>query len=301
MKISILTPTYNRAKLLDRLYKSILKNLNYGIDVEWLIMDDGSTDDTASVIEKFIKDNKFDIQYYSQENKGKMEAINNLMPYATGDFIIECDSDDYFKSNAFWTIKNTCGEIDENTYAHCYLKYDQNECNMGNLFKEKETTMFDLYFKQKETGEKALVFNASIRKQFSYELENNEKFITEARMYHKMDLNYKIKCFNEPILICEYQEEGYSKNIIEAFKKYPFGYYEYFKEMFDMDFRGVCFSKRLYVIKHYILFSYLTKRKFKETIKNVKGGFNKALFVLLYAPGVLVSKRRFDVKYNVFC
>lgn len=293
MKISILTPTYNREKLLERLYKSILKNLNYGLEVEWLIMDDGSIDGTEKLIEKYINENKFDIQYYSQENKGKMEAINNLMPYATGELIIECDSDDYFKDNAFLTIKNTYHELDEDTYALCYLKYDQNECNIGNLFKENETTMFDLYFKQGENGEKALVYNANIRKQYNYELEKDEKFVTEARMYHKMDLKYKIKCFNEPIMICEYQEGGYSNNIVEVFKKYPYGYYEYFKEMFDMNFSGIYFKKRLYILKHYILFSYLTKRSFKESISNVKGIFNKILFVAMYFPGVVLTKRKF--------
>lgn len=293
MKISILTPTYNREKLLERLYNSILKNLNYGLEVEWLIMDDGSIDGTAKLIEKFIKENKFDIQYYSQENNGKMEAINNLVPYATGELIIECDSDDYFKQNAFLTIKNTCNELDENTYALCYLKYDQNECNIGNLFKEKETTMFDLYFKQGENGEKAVVYNAAIRKQYNYALEKDEKFVTEARMYHKMDLKYKIKCFNEPIMICEYQEGGYSNNIVEVFKKNPYGYYEYFKEMFDMNFSGIYFKKRMYIIKHYILFSYLTKRSFKESINNVKGVFNKILFVIMYFPGVVLTKRKF--------
>ncbi len=293
MKISILTPTYNREKLLERLYNSILENLKYGIEVEWLIMDDGSTDNTSNLIKRFINENKFDIQYYSQENKGKMVAINNLIPYVTGELIIECDSDDYFKQNAFLTIKNTLSELKDNTYALCYLKYDQNECNIGNLFKEKETTMFDLYFKQGENGEKALVYNAKIRKKYSYELQQGEKFITEARMYHKMDLKYKIKCFNEPILICEYQEEGYSKNITEVFKNNPYGYYKYFKEMFEMDLKGIYFNKRMYILKHYILFLVLTNKKFKESLEGVKGTINKILFILMYLPGVLITKKKF--------
>lgn len=293
MKISILTPTYNREKLLERLYNSILKNTNYGIDVEWLIMDDGSTDDTKEIIKKFINENKFDIQYYSQENKGKMEAINNLIPYVTGELIIECDSDDYFKENAFLTIKNTLNELNENTYALCYLKYDQNECNIGNLFKEKETTMFDLYFKEGETGEKALVYNSKIRREYSYELEEGEKFITEASMYHKMDLKYKIKCINEPIMICEYQQDGYSENITEVFRKNPYGYYKYFKEMFDMDLKGIYFNKRMYILKHYILFSVLTNKKFKESLETLKGNINKILFILMYMPGVLITKKKY--------
>ena len=151
MRISILTATYNRANLLKRLYNSIVKNLDSCVEAEWLIMDDGSNDETQNVIENFIKDNKLDIQYYKQENEGKMQAINNLVPYSTGDIIIECDSDDYFCDNAFKTIKKNYNEMDSSTYAFCYLKYDQNECNIGNLFKIKENTMFDLYFKQGET------------------------------------------------------------------------------------------------------------------------------------------------------
>lgn len=297
MKISILTPTYNREKLLERLYNSIIKNLNYGLDIEWLIMDDGSTDKTADLIKRFINEDKFDIQYYSQENKGKMVAINNLIPYATGDLIIECDSDDYFKPNAFLTIKNTVNELKEGTYALCYLKYDQNECNIGNLFKEKETTMFDLYFKQGETGEKALVYNAKIRREYSYELEKGEKFITEARMYHKMDLSYKIKCINEPIMICEYQKDGYSENIMEVFKNNPYGYYKYFKEMFDMDLKGIYFNKRMYILKHYILFSVLTNKEFKESLENVKGKTNKVLFILMYLPGKIITNKKLNIKH----
>jgi len=91
MKISILTPTYNRANLLKNLYISLIENSKYDGDIEWLIMDDGSTDNTQEVIKEFIKENKIDIKYYIQENQGKMKAINNLIQYVTGDFIIDCD------------------------------------------------------------------------------------------------------------------------------------------------------------------------------------------------------------------
>ena len=86
---------------------------------------------------------------------------------------------------------------------------------MGNNFIEDDypSTMFDLYFKNGITGEKALVYNASIRKQFEYKLEHNEKFVTEARLHHEMDLQYQVRCFNRPIMICEYQKEGYTQNI----------------------------------------------------------------------------------------
>lgn len=297
MKISILTATYNRANLLIRLYTSILNNLDAGIDVEWLIMDDGSTDDTETFVNKIRKECVFDVKYLKQVNSGKMQAINNLMNYATGDLIIECDSDDCFTQDAFFRIKNAYedSKYEEDIYAMCFLKYNQNGQNIGKEFSKEKTTMFDLYFKQLEDGEKALVFFTNIRKQYKYNVEKNEKFVTEASMYHDMDLAYKIKCYNIPILMCEYKEDGYSKNINKIFKKNPYGYLKYFKDILTKhDMVGVPISKRLYVIKHYILFLTLTKQK-SNILENIDGLLNKILIVLLYIPGVIMTNIKFKM------
>ncbi|MFR8145506.1 MAG: glycosyltransferase family 2 protein [Clostridia bacterium] len=294
MKLSILTATYNRANLLKRLYESILINLKVGIEVEWLIMDDGSSDETENVISKIRDENKIRVMYLKQVNQGKMAAINHLMDYARGDLIIECDSDDYFAENAFLYIKDAYEEsrYEKDLYALSFLKYDQNGNNIGNDFKERKTTMFDLYFKQQEDGEKAVAFFKDRRREYSYELEGEEKFITEARMYHKMDLKYKIKCYNEPVMVCEYQKDGYSKNINEVFKKNPKGYLKYFKEILtEHSMVGVQFNKRLYVIKHYILFC--TLNKVKPSLGEIKGFLNKVLIVILYIPGFIMTKKRF--------
>lgn len=287
MKISVLTPTYNRGELLKNLYNSLVQNSKYKVDIEWLIMDDGSKDNTKEIVEKFRNDKKIEIKYYYQENQGKMKAINSLIRETTGDLIIECDSDDYFTPNAFETIKNNYDKYNsrKDVYALCFLKYNQNGNNMGNPLNKQETTMFDLYFKEGETGEKALVFISDIRKKYKHELENNERFVTEARMYHKMDLKYKMVCINEPIMICEYQNDGYSKNIKKQFKENPFGYYEYFKEILMRDMKGVTFKKRLYAIKHYILFSKLAKKK--QSVKNIKSIKNRILYCVLYVPGIV--------------
>lgn len=290
MKVSVITPTYNRSKTIGKLYDSLKKNIKFGIEIEWLIMDDGSNDDTAEVIKKFINENIIQIRYEKQTNQGKMAALNNIVQNATGDFIIECDSDDYFTDNAFNYIAKYC-VLEDDIYAYAFLKHDQNYCNIGNLFKEdgQTTTMFDLYFKQGEDGEKALVFNSKIRKEFKHELEHGEKFVTEARMYHKMDKHYKIKGFNIPLMVCEYQRDGYTKNIIEIFKKAPFGYYEYFKEILEMPMQDVLFKKRIYAIKHYLLFCYILKRKPRVNIS--KDLFNRFLICILYLPG--------KIKYNI--
>lgn len=294
MKISVLTPTYNRANLLERLYKSLIKNSKYNVDIEWLIMDDGSIDDTKAIIEGYINENKINVQYFHQENQGKMVAINNLVDKSNGDLIIECDSDDYFTENAFKIINEEYNKYkdDNKAYALCFLKYDQDGNNIGNEFKKKRTTMFDLYFKEGETGEKALVFFTNIRKKYKHELEKGENFVTEARMYHKMDQDYDIICINTSIMICEYQKEGYTQNINKQFRENPFGYYEYFKEILGRDFSGVKFNKRLYAIKHYILFTVLTRKKLN--VKMIKQLKNKLLAFILYLPGKIIT----NVKFN---
>lgn len=294
MKISVLTPTYNRENLLKNLYNSLIENSKYDVNVEWLIMDDGSTDNTKELIQNYIKEGTIEIKYFHQENQGKMKAINELVPKASGDLIIECDSDDYFTSNAFEIIKKEYSKnADKDIYALCFLKIDQNGKNMGQAFKNEKTTMFDLYFKEEEDGEKALVFYADIRKKYNHRLEKDERFVTEARMYHEMDLKYKILCINEPIMICEYQNEGYSKNISKEFKENPFGYYEYFKEILQKNMKGVKFKKKLYAVKHYILFSYLTKQYDTKKIHNY---YNKILYYILLIPGIIKSNLQFGKK-----
>ena len=295
MKLSIITPTYNRANMLGNLYNSIVKNLEknrevqQNIQVQWLIIDDGSTDNTEEVINQYISEKKIEIQYHKQENQGKMSAINNVVQYADGNLIVECDSDDIFSDNAFYDILQAYYETKERNdlYGLCFLKYDLKGNNIGNRFQREETTMFDLYFKEQENGEKAIVFFANIRKQYQYKIEKDEKFSTEARMYHKMDLKYKMKCINKPIMICDYKEDGYTKNIKRVFKENPYGHYAYFKEILEQhDMQGVSLKKRLYVIKHYILFGYLIKH---YEIKNIRSFQNRMWYIILFIPGMIKS------------
>lgn len=292
MKISILTATYNRAKYLEKLYKSIVDNINNDYDIEWLIMDDGSEDNTEVVCKSFVNKKGLVVKYYKQENQGKMRAINNLSKYVTGDLWIECDSDDYFVENALKIIaeKSTILQENENLYALVFLKRESNEKLSGNKFKseDEDTTIFDLYFKKDIIGEKIILFKTEIRKKYKYILEPGEKFCTEARMYHEMDLHYNVRCFNNIIIEGRYQADGYTKNINRVFMTSPNGHFEYFKAILKFNMKNVTLKKRLYVVKHFILFSNICKRKIK--IREIKGFINKFLIIILFVPGKIKSK-----------
>lgn len=177
MKLTIVTPTYNRAYTLGKLYDSILQNLNSNFQIEWLIMDDGSTDNTKDLIQEYISQNKIQVRYFYQENQGKMQALNNVIEFATGDLIVEIDSDDYFLDNAFKTIEEKYNQIknDNTVYAMVFPRLLIN--GESRVINEDvlKTTMFELYLKHGLIGDSTLVFVTNIRKQYKHKLEKRRK------------------------------------------------------------------------------------------------------------------------------
>jgi hypothetical protein len=98
-------------------------------------------------------------------------------------------------------------------------------------------------------------------------------------------------------MTCEYQNNGYSTNINKQFLENPNGYYQYFKEILEKDMSGVRYRKRLYVIKHYIMFSYLTKHKLN--IKIVKNPENSLLIIFLWNIGKIRTKKWYKANSNL--
>ena len=99
--ITILTPTYNREKTLQRVYESLLAQTNK--DFEWVIVDDGSTDNTKALIESFIAEDKISIKFFFKTNGGKHTALNVGTQAAKGELLLVLDSDDYLLDNAILT------------------------------------------------------------------------------------------------------------------------------------------------------------------------------------------------------
>lgn len=296
MTIAVLTATYNRAKDLPKLYKSLIANKKNFKDFKWYIMDDGSGDNTKTLINDYIKEGIIDIDYHYQENKGKMQAINNLLPLVKEDIIIEMDSDDYFLDNGLAITEQGFKSIpkDKNVYGVVFYRILKgHDIKKMSDLEGQVVTLYDMHYKYGYDYDKAIVFKADIRKKYPYILENNEKFTTEARTYHQMDLvTDGLYVYGSDIMVCEYQPEGYTNNIKKIFTKYPFGYYQYFLELLNYKHHGILFKKRLYMVKHYILFATLTKVGFIKSVKRVKPLLNKLLVMLLYLPGKIVTLKR---------
>ena len=110
--ITVFTPSYNRANTLPSLYDSLLKQIK--TEFEWLIVDDGSSDNTKEYVDALICDNKITIHYIYQKNAGKQAAYNVGLQNAKGDIFLCVDSDDILAENCLKTIENDFSKMNDN-------------------------------------------------------------------------------------------------------------------------------------------------------------------------------------------
>lgn len=301
--VSVITATYNRKTELKTLYKSLLENIIENL--EWIIVDDGSSDGTEDLVKDFIEENKIKIKYIKQKNAGKMSAINNGIKYITNPYMFEIDSDDYlvpnFLEEAVKDIKKLKLNLNENTsYGIAYLKkigekpsWFNNNLVSNYISKNKTIKMFNLYNEYLYQGELLILFKTSIRKKYTYEVEKGEKFITEAYLYNKLDNEYSgVYLQNKVALIAEYQEDGYTKNINKVFFENPKGYFKYYKSNLNMDLKKIKLKKKISFVKNYLFFSYILEKNIRKITKDLNFK-QKILIYLLYFPGY--------IKYKVKC
>jgi hypothetical protein len=193
------------------------------------------------------------------------------------------------------TIKKHATKLldDETVYALLFLKKSPKGKISGNKFVEPyhRSDMFSLYFREKMKGEKVLVFKTSVRQKYHHEIEGDEKFITESRMYHKIDLDYDVICVNKAIEIGDYREDGYTQNIEKIYVQYPLGFYHYYREILEMDLKDVTFDQKTSIYKHYILFSILAEQN--HAISAVSGIKNKIMVSLFWIPVMLMAKTKY--------
>ena len=215
-KITVFTPTFNRGYIIENLYKS-LQRQSYK-NFQWIVIDDGSEDDTEKLFEKWMSENNvFDITYKKVKNGGKHRAINIATEIAEGELFFIVDSDDYLTDYALekvikWeaTIKN------KNEFAGVAgVKGYSINSRVGNTFKGEYIDATSLERnKNNITGDKAEVFYLDILKKYKFPEFEGEKFVTEKVVWNQIAYDgYKIRWFNEIIYICDYLEDGLTKSM----------------------------------------------------------------------------------------
>lgn len=219
MLITIMTPVYNRAYIIENLYHSLLRQTNR--EFEWILIDDGSVDGLMELVEKWEKDESryFNLKYIYQENGGKHRALNNGMKYAKGEYTYIVDSDDYLTDDALEKIHGWLKQINgkpgfagvsgtKGSYQHGELRI------LGSFPKgRKYVDCTNLERRRKRLcGDKAEVYNTKILKRYPFPEFEGEKMLPEAAVWDRVASDgLKIRWFPDVVYICEYLPDGLTR------------------------------------------------------------------------------------------
>lgn len=213
--ITIFTPAYNRAHLLLRLFHTM--KLQTNLAFEWLIVDDDSSDDTESVVQKFInEETRFSIRYYKQKHGGKHRAMNLAVQLAKGEYFFPVDSDDWLPENAIELLISWIKEI-QGVPSLCGVagqKALADGSTVGDSF-ENERFVDASSLERKKLhieGDKAEVFATEVLRKYPFPEFDGEYFVTEAVCWNAIAADgYKLRWYQEPVYYCEYLEDGLTK------------------------------------------------------------------------------------------
>jgi len=214
--ISIITPTYNRRHLLSAAYQSLLRQNNK--DFVWIIVDDGSPDDTQVLCRTWIEEQKISIVYERQENGGVNRARNRGIELAQGELILYLDDDDYLSDDAVDTIYHYWQTIKDNPKIVGFLflsGYQSTGEVVGTRFRDEVSinNYIKIYYWDKVKGDKTIVHKTEIQKKFPFPVFEGEKFAPEAIMYDRIAREYDHLCVNKVLQYKEYIEDGITKNM----------------------------------------------------------------------------------------
>lgn len=236
MRITVFTPTYNRAYIIEELYHS-LQHQTFR-DFEWIVIDDGSTDDTAQLFGRILgEDNFFQIHYHRVSNGGKHRAINRGVELAAGELFFIVDSDDHLTDNALEIVdrmEKSIKDDEKHSFAGvCGLRGKNADSIIGTTF---DGTVLDITSLEREengiTGDKAEVFYTELLRQYPFPEFPGENFITECVVWDRIAADgLKLRYFNETIYICDYLSDGLSAHIFELNNANPKGYALYISQL----------------------------------------------------------------------
>ncbi len=225
-KITVFTPTFNRAYCLGQLYESLLQQTNPNFI--WMIIDDGSSDTTRELVQSWITENKIEIHYIYQENQGMHGAHNTAYQNITTEFNVCIDSDDFMPNNAIELILSHESELKNDQLAGLIgLDNDKNGAIIGTKIPDSitESTVEDLYYKHSVKGDKKLVIKTEVVRQFPlYPVYTGEKLVPLGTLYLLIDQKYKWLCTNNVLCTVEYLADGSSHSILKQYKVSPRGF-----------------------------------------------------------------------------
>lgn len=240
--ITVLTATFNRCDMLERLYQSLVDSSVYCL--EWVVVDDGSDDNTARFIAQLQEDSPFSIRYIWQTNSGKHVAINSGVQAAEGEWVFIVDSDDAVTADAISTID--CAIAKDVRWDHvgiCFRK----ELFSGEWVGREQAQCPDNPVVMSPTeaghffqGDLAYVFRRNVLKVLPFPEIEGETFVPELYIWNQVSDRGEILFYpNVSIYRCDYLEDGYSRNFKRNLRRNPRGFYLFYASQIRREERWI--------------------------------------------------------------
>lgn len=281
--LTIFTPAYNRAYTLHKCYESLKRQTNKNF--KWMIIDDGSTDNTVDLVAKWKEKSDFEIIYIYKQNGGMHTAHNTAYQNIDTELNVCIDSDDYLTDDAVEIIVSEWEKVKSEKLAGLgALNVFESGEIIGSKFPEniKLSKYFDIYNKYGVVGDKKFIYRTELIKKFPYPEYEGEKYVGLDYKYKKLDEEYELALINKVVCVVEYMEDGSSKNMLKQYRNNP---------------RGWCFFR----VENLKIPNTSLKFKFKESIHYVSSSLMikdnnlfemtpyKALAVLAFPLGYLLK------------
>lgn len=224
--ICVFTPTYNRAYCLEDLYQSLVSQTCQ--DFHWLVVDDGSTDSTCSLLNDLVARNEISMSYLVQKNGGKQRAWNTGVSACRQPLFFCVDSDDTLVPDAVEAVlrcwNNVCSN--DSIGGIVGLGGSSSDEPLGTWMPAncQETTVWDLYYKHKHKGDIAVIYRTEILRRFPFIVAEGEKFIAETYAYFLIDDAYLLSVLNKILIVWDYRDDGYTSNARRVTRENPQGY-----------------------------------------------------------------------------
>lgn len=297
--ITIITPTYNRANTLKRLYNS-LKNQTFK-NFRWLIMDDGSTDNTEDIVKELILNNDLEIVYHKHDNMQLFLTLYNSFKHVNTLYWMRVDSDDFLPNDSLEILyKNMLTIKHDSTIASVVGRVSYYNSNIkGDVFPTNPFIefVFKMKYKYKISGVHAGLFKTDLTKfpEFNIDVYKSKGYIPNF-LNIKTDATYKTKFINDFVYIYDLNEGDVKSLTNNKFKtNNAFGLSEYYRNFLKYYSKQYFFSYPIPVLKNvfkYVYYSsFIENQSTTMSMLMLSGFFQKFLFLIVY-PMVLIFKFR---------
>lgn len=261
--VTIFTPTFNRSHTLSRVYNSLLNQTSKNF--EWLIVDDGSYDETSTLVSKWMSDNVIPIRYIKQQNLGMIGAHNTGLKNFSGDLFVCLDSDDYFTNNAIEIILKTWYIVKNNENCGGLVGLDISHSGevIGDTFPDgiEWLTFLDIRFRYRIRGDKKYILSKEAINYAGYYPEvSGEKFPAASYLYRVIGKKFKFRVINIPLCVVEYLPDGNTLTKNNQYIKNPNAF---------MLFREYCINnsynrkEKLISASHFVSSAFIAKKPHK--------------------------------------